>query len=194
MTDEDLLAIAAQVPANARLLDVLPGLDLPQAHLAAGCLFQPVWNRRSGRAPGWGIKDFDVFYFDEDLSWEAEDAVIRQASALLGPLADRVEIRNQARVHLWYERRFGRAIAPLQSAREGIDRFLIPCTSIGIELKTRQVYAPNGLEEMSKGILRPNPHTGEFDLFLAKARDYRSRWPWLTIVETVGPAKAASAG
>lgn len=192
MTPEDLLDTAARVPANAALLDILPELDLPQAHLTAGCLFQPVWNRRSGRAPDWGIKDFDVFYFDDgDLSWEAEDAVIRRVNVRLGPLAARVEIRNQARVHLWYERRFGRAIAPLQSARDGIDRFLIPCTSIGIDIATREVYAPNGLEETEAGILRPNPRLDEPDLFLAKARDYRSRWPWLTIAPDAAVMPAA---
>jgi hypothetical protein len=55
----------------------------------------------------WGVKDYDVFYFDENLSWEAEDAVIQQVSALTDDLGITVEIRNQARVHLWYEQYFG---------------------------------------------------------------------------------------
>lgn len=191
MTPDTLLDIAASLPANATLLATLPELGLPQAHLTAGCLFQPVWNHRSGREPSWGIKDFDVFYFDSsDLSWEAENAVIERANALLGPLAPQVEIRNQARVHLWYEQRFGRAIAPLTSARDGIDRFLIPCTSIGVEVATGEVYAPNGLDETWAGILRPNPLLDETELFLAKAESYRSRWPWLTL-ETGTPHECA---
>ena len=181
MTPDTLLDIATSLPANATLLAKLPELGLPQAHLTAGCLFQPVWNHRSGREPGWGIKDFDVFYFDNsDLSWEA----------LLGPLAPQVEIRNQARVHLWYEQRFGRAIAPLTSARDGIDRFLIPCTSIGVEVATGEVYVPNGLDETWAGILRPNPLLDEMELFLAKAASYRSRWPWLTLETGPSPYSA----
>jgi hypothetical protein len=55
--------------------------------LTAGCLFQAVWNLRSGKAAHADIKDYDIFYFDDgDLSWDAEDAVIREASALLGDL------------------------------------------------------------------------------------------------------------
>jgi uncharacterized protein len=31
----------------------------------------------SERPAGWGVKDYNVFYFDDhDPSWEAEDAVI----------------------------------------------------------------------------------------------------------------------
>ncbi|HUB15598.1 MAG TPA: nucleotidyltransferase family protein, partial [Acetobacteraceae bacterium] len=95
-------------PANVALLSRLPSLVLDQCYLTAGCLFQAVWNRSSGQAADWGIKDYDVFYFDEhDLSWEAEDAVIQRVAALSGDLGIRVETRNQARVHLWYEQRFG---------------------------------------------------------------------------------------
>jgi hypothetical protein len=53
------------------------------------------------------VKDYDVFYFDEDLSWEAEDAVIQHLGVLTNDLGVTVEIRNQARVHLWYKQRFG---------------------------------------------------------------------------------------
>ena len=40
-------------------------------------LVQTVWNVLTGRAIDHGIADYDVFYFDPDTSWEAEDAVIR---------------------------------------------------------------------------------------------------------------------
>jgi hypothetical protein len=54
------------------------------------------------------IKDYDVFYFDdEDLSWEAEDTVIQRSKVLFEDLDVAIEIKNQARVHLWYEQRFG---------------------------------------------------------------------------------------
>ncbi|MFS2325005.1 nucleotidyltransferase family protein [Brucella sp. H1_1004] len=65
--------------ANRWLLEVLPIMKLPQATLTAGCLFQTVWNLKSGNEPNWAIKDYDVFYFDaEDISWEAEDAQIEK--------------------------------------------------------------------------------------------------------------------
>ena len=74
MDASDFRAAVAANPLNTALLDRLGTMGLAQCHLVAGCLFQTVWNRISGNAPDWGIKDYDIFYFDdEDLSWDAED-------------------------------------------------------------------------------------------------------------------------
>jgi len=170
-------------PINATLLQRLPELGLPECHLTAGCLFQTIWNLRSGKPAGWGIKDYDIFYFDShDLSWEAEDAVIRRAEHFFGDLPARIEVRNQARVHLWYHKKFGAPYPALQSAREGIDRYLIACTCIGIDVATGELYAPNGLHDMWDGLLRINPMNAHPVLFQQKAEMYRARWPWLRIL------------
>jgi len=167
----------------AALIERLPALGLDQCYLTAGCLYQTVWNFRSGLLPQTMIEDYDVFYFDgRDLSWEAEDRVIQRANRLLGDLPGSIEIKNQARVHLWYEQRFGSRYLQLGSTKEGIDRFLISCTCIGIDVQTKQLYAPNGLEEMWEGILRINPVNPQLELFKRKANDFRSRWPWLTVM------------
>ncbi len=179
-----LLELARANPVNAALLEVLPGLGLRQGHLTAGCLFQEVWNHQAGHPPGWGIRDYDVFYFDDrDLSFEAEDTVIRRVRQATENLAVEVEVRNQARVHLWYEQRFGPGYPQLRSARDGIDRYLVACTCIGIDLATGLLYAPNGLAEVAAGLLRPNRLNDRPELFRRKAEAYRARWPFLTIVE-----------
>ncbi|WP_315860857.1 nucleotidyltransferase family protein [Rhizobium leguminosarum] len=167
---------------NRWLLEVLPDLELPQGTLTAGCLFQTVWNLKSGNEPDWAIKDYDVFYFDaNDLSWEAEDAVIQKAREMLGDLADKVEIRNQARVHLWYPQKFGSACPQLARVEDGIDRYLIACTQFGISIGRGAVYAPDGFHDMWKGTLRINPNNPQTDLFARKCREYRTRWPWLSV-------------
>ena len=183
MTPSEFRDTVRRNAAVAAVLDRLPGLGLPQGHLTAGCLFQTVWNVAGGRTPNLGIRDADVFYFDEDLSWEAEDSAIRRAAALFADMPLRVEVRNQARVHLWYEARFGVPCPPLRSARDGIDRFLVACTAVGIAAGTGEVYAPFGLDEIERGALRVNPRHPQPALFRAKAEDYRARWPWLRIVE-----------
>lgn len=178
-----LLALALGNPVNAELMLRLPALGLPQGHLTAGCLFQAVWNARSGRAPGWGVKDYDVFYFDDsDLSWEAEDAVIRRVQAAVVDLGVTVEVRNQARVHLWYPQRFGLAYPRLRDCREGIDRYLIACTCVGLNLADGELYAPDGLHDLAAGCLRLNPRWAQPALFAAKAASYQARWPWLTVL------------
>jgi len=183
MTPRDFIDCTTSNPANAALLSRLPSLALPQCYLTAGCLFQAIWNRSSGQAADWGIKDYDVFYFDDrDLSWDAENMVIWHVDTLAGDLGISVETRNQARVHLWYEKRFGAGYPQLASTRDGIDRFLISCTCVGVEVANGELYAPNGLQDLEGGILRPNPANSRADRFLEKAKDYQTRWRWLTIV------------
>ena len=46
--------------ANGVLIGRLAGLGLRDCYLTAGCLYQTVWNRLSGRPPEWGIKDYDT--------------------------------------------------------------------------------------------------------------------------------------
>lgn len=181
------IADALRNPVNAELLARLPALGLPQCHLAAGCLFQATWNRLSGRAADWGVRDYDVFYFDDaDLSWEAEDEAIRRVQALTADLDVHVELRNQARVHLWYEQRFQARYPVLASARDGIDRYLVACTCVGIEVDSGELYAPDGLDELERGVLRMNPRHPFPSRFVVKAQSYRERWPWLTVVPVGG--------
>jgi hypothetical protein len=97
-------------------------LRLPGWYLTAGCLFQTVWNVVTGRSPGDGIKDYDLFYFNAaDLSWEAEGLVIQSANEAFGDIPVEVEIRNEARVHLWYEGKFGTPCPPYTSTEDAID-------------------------------------------------------------------------
>ncbi|SCX43440.1 nucleotidyltransferase family protein [Variovorax sp. EL159] len=184
LTPTGLIEQAMQDPVNAALLSRLPKLGLRQGFLTAGCLFQATWNCLSGKPPGWGVKDYDVFYFDDaDLSWDAEDLVIQRVQKAVADLGVSVEVKNQARVHLWYEQRFQSPYPRLGSARDGIDRYLIACTRVGIDLADKTLYAPDGLDDLAAGILRMNPLLPMRELFLKKAGDYQARWPWLQIVQ-----------
>jgi hypothetical protein len=163
---------------NRVILDRWDTLGLPDGWLVAGCLFQTVWNVKEGRAPDADIKDYDLFYFDDsDLSEEGERRVQERVNEVLADLRVPFEVSNQARVHTWYELYFGHPYPPLQSARDGIDRFLIPATCVGVTPDA--IYAPNGLQMLYEGILTMNLLTPHLELFEAKVASYRSRWPWL---------------
>ncbi len=185
LTVEALLEIAMANPINAQITARLPALGLDQCFLTAGCLFQAVWNHQSGWPVDRGVKDYDVFYFDTDLSYAAEDKVVRAAEALFQDLGVNVEVKNQARVHLWYGQRFGRPYPQLHTARQGIDRYLVAGTCIGLDVATGELYAPYGLADVEQGVLRINPLHPEQALFEGKAKSYQARWPWLKIVEPV---------
>lgn len=175
---------------NRAILDAWSELRLPAGWLVAGCLFQTIWNLQSGRAPEADIKDYDLFYFDAgDLSAQAEERVQQRVDAILGPLGVgvgvAVEAKNQARVHLWYEAFFGFPYPQLASASEGIDRFLIPATCVGVQPAPGgyRVHVPNGFDILYAGELTPNPLTPHLPLFRAKAASYQRRWPWLRVRE-----------
>jgi uncharacterized protein len=170
-------------PNNAQILARWHHLSLPDSWLVAGCLFQTVWNRLSAKSPEADIKDYDIFYFDAtDVSAEAEQARQEEANALFHDLNITVEVCNQARVHLWYESHFGYPYTQLHNSRQGIDRFLIPSTCVGINPDA--VYAPHGFEPLYQGILSINPLTPHRDLYESKAESYQQRWPWLSRLES----------
>jgi uncharacterized protein len=180
-----LIAAALENPINRALLERLPALNLPDCWLVAGCLFQAVWNKQASRPLETGVKDYDIFYFDDrDLSYDAEDRVIHRVAAALADLGQTIEVKNQARVHLWYRQRFGTDYPQLRSAADGIDRFLISCTCVGIgagQDNAMQLYAPYGLADLFAGNLRRNPLNAPGAGFLEKAESYRARWPHLRI-------------
>ncbi|ALV33651.1 nucleotidyltransferase family protein [Streptomyces sp. CdTB01] len=188
--DEQLDALRAVLSRNSVLIQVLERaatMGLPGWYLTAGCLFQTVWNVVTGRPPTEGIKDYDVFYFDAgDLSWAAEDAVIRAGREIFAGLPAEVEIRNEARVHLWYERKFGVPCPPYASSEAAIDSFAATTCCLGVRLEAGgrwRVYAPHGLSDVFGLVLRPNPVLAPRSVYEAKAARWREQWPELTVLE-----------
>lgn len=181
---ETLLQIIKGQPHLMDVLRAARALDLPDCWLVSGAIYNTVWNVLTGRNPLTGIKDIDLFYFDPDVSWDAEDKVIRRAEGHFAP-APPVEIRNQARVHLWYEDHFGEPYPPLRSAREGIDRFACRTHAIGARLMGNdqiELYAPYGLDDVFSFRVVPNPILNNRATHEAKAARQKAIWPELTIL------------
>ena len=132
MNQSEFVEAVFRNEVNREIVERLPLLGLTDVWLVSGALFQSAWNTLSSRSPGYGINDYDIFYFDPDLSWEAEDVVIKTASRLFADLVQQVEIRNQARAHLWYPEKIGLAYSPLSSSTQAIERFLMTCAQVGI--------------------------------------------------------------
>jgi uncharacterized protein len=185
MTRDEFLTLALRNPANQLIADKLFEPALPDAWIVSGCLVQTVWNAQTGRAVDYGIHDYDVFYFDADTSWAAEDAVIRRLRGALGELNVKVEARNQARVPLWYGEKHGLPYPPLRCSTEGIDRFLTKTTRIGIR-RTRDgydVHAPDGFDDAAGLIVRPNPGPNfSAANYEAKATRWKALWPEITVL------------
>jgi len=180
-----LEGIVSGEPVLMEVLARARDLQLPDCWLVSGAIYNSVWNSLTGRPSMTGIKDIDLFYFDDtDLSYEAEDAVIQRAAPLFAHLPLPVEIRNQARVHLWYEGHFGTPYRPLRSSREGIDRFATTTHSVGVQLNglgDLLVYAPYGLDEMFSFRLTPNRVNDNRRTHETKAARALTIWPELIV-------------
>lgn len=176
------------VRADTGLMHVLTtarGLGLPDWRVFSGAVYQSVWNAVTGRPVGYGRKDFDLGYFDPDTSWDAEDVVIKRvAAAFEEPFRSDVEVRNQARVHLWFMDRFGEDYERLPDTDAALARFVAPAFAVGVRLEdddTISVAAPFGLQDVFDMVIRPNPDrplAKGWDKVVASARD---RWPELKI-------------
>jgi uncharacterized protein len=176
-----LTEIVRAAPSLMRVLTTVRSLDLPDWLVMSGAVYQRVLNHLTGRAPDYGVKDYDLGYFDpSDVSYEAEDAVIRRVAAVFDePLKSTVEVRNQARVHLWFEAHFGEPYTPLSSTAEALERFVSPMFAVGVRLEADDrlhIEAPFGLGDLFALRLRPNPRrpSGGFD---RAAANVVRRWP-----------------
>jgi len=185
MDTDDFLAAALRNPVNEAIADELFRSALPDAWIVSGCLVQTAWNVQTMRALDYGIVDYDVFYFDPDTSWQAEDAVIRKLQGRLASLDVQIEVRNQARVHLWYPQKHGLPYPALHCSTDGIDRFLTKNTQVGIRRTQagHDVYAPNGFNDIADMVVRPN-HTPNFSAanYDAKASRWKTLWPEITVL------------
>jgi hypothetical protein len=180
-------AIIRADPDLMALLQRLRDVGLPQWRLVAGCLYQTVWNVLTHRPRGTGIRDYDVAYYDAgDLSWEAEDAVIRRVTAETRNCVGPVEVRNQARVHLWFEQRFGGCAYPkLSSADEALKYYASIVHAVGVRLEPDgqlNILAPFGLDDVFDMIVRPNRALANAPSHNSKAARVKAIWPEIALV------------
>jgi hypothetical protein len=182
----DVDAIIRADPDLMDLLGRLRSLRLPQWRLVAGCLYQTVWNVLTNRPRGTGIKDYDLIYFDpDDLSWEAEDAVIQRVAAATRDCVGPVEVRNQARVHLWFETRFGCAYPRLSSADESLRYYPSIVHAIGVRLEDDDrldIAAPFGLDDLFAMVIRPNRMLDNAVPHASKAQRAKAIWPEVVVL------------
>jgi uncharacterized protein len=186
-----LEAILRASPSMMSVLETARELDLPDWMIFSGAVYQRVLNQLTGRDPDYGIKDYDLIYYDAaDLSYEAEDVVIRAAAkACPADLAPLIEVRNQARVHLWFEDHFGEPYAALSCADESIGRFVAPAFAVGVRLERDgrlDVVAPFGLDDLFAMRLRPNPNRPRARDWFKVTAQVKARWPELAVVEPPG--------
>ena len=182
--EAEFLRIVQSDPDIAAILAAMPAFGAPDCWLVSGALFQTVWNALDGLPRGHAVLDYDLFYFDEDTSEETEDRWIKRAKIHFAFAAREVQLRNQARVHLWYSKKFGIDYPQLHSSCDGVRQFLMPACMVAVRPQsdgTLELFAPLGLDDIFDRVIRPNPlwQGPPRREYLAKAERYMRDWPSL---------------
>ena len=111
----------------------------------------------------WLVPDrrlcFQIYFDSSDLSWEAEDHVIWAPQPVFAGLSAGVEIRNEARVRLWYEGKFGVVCALYDSTESAIDSFAATTCCLGSALRraTTGHLCTSRTSDVVNLVVRPNP-------------------------------------
>jgi len=180
----DLQTIVRKSPLLSPILGNWNRIALPDAWLVAGAIAQTVWNHAFGMPPTHGINDIDIVYFDgADLSEDAEAAHATRIRNLFADLPVSIDVKNEARVHLWYEEKFGSPIKPYASIEEAIATFPTTATAVGIRPAGDglDICATFGLGDLLAPIVRANSRQITREIYERKVNRWSAFWPGLRI-------------
>ena len=166
-------------------LERLADLGLPDWYLGAGGIAQTVWNAAHDKPPAEDISDYDIVYFDaSDVTEAGENEVTANVRAAMADLPMAVDVKNQARVHLWYRRRFGYDIVPYTSIEDAIATWPTTATAIGVRLThgRPRVFAPFGLDDLLRLVVRANRVQITPEIYRRKVARWHRHWPNLTVL------------
>jgi hypothetical protein len=183
----DLQNVISRSQYLSNTLDFLKNYNREQIFIAAGAIAETVWNYLFDNELKYGIEDLDLIFFNnKDLSEKYENDIAKDLNKELKKIDLSLDIKNQARVHLWYEAKFSHKISPIKSLEDSIERFPTTTTSIAIrydENNQLELIAPYGLDDLFSGIIRPNKKQITEAIYYAKVEKWTKKWPGLKVLE-----------
>lgn len=183
--EKELLRIILSSNSIKTILDNAHQLGVKNWYLGAGSIPQTVWNHLTNRPIEENISDYDLIYFDsKNISKESELKIQAKVDKLFSNLSTKVEVTNEARVHLWFKEDFGVDLVPYTSTEDAIYRWSTTASSIGITKTDKgeyKVFAPFGLTDIFKMNIKLNPEMVAKEAFLKKCEKWKSKWPSLNV-------------
>jgi hypothetical protein len=125
-------ALAHALKASDLMVECLRALEGLEVWIGAGAVAATLWNTVHGYPDGYGIHDVDVVYFDPDQSADAEHDMVQQVTATLYACPFPVDVKNQARVHLWYAQRFGHGIRAYTCLEDAVASWPTTATAVAV--------------------------------------------------------------
>jgi uncharacterized protein len=178
--------IVRSSPILSTVLERWSSIALPDCWLSGTVIAQTAWNYTLNLPCDHGLADIDLVYFDaDDLSAEAEMRQAARVRDLLSDISIWIDAKNEARVHLWYESKFGYPIAPYASATHAIATFPTTAGAVGIRPTASglSIFAPFGLSDLFGLIVRPNKTQITQAIYERKTARWRPLWPQLLITD-----------
>ena len=187
--NETFIKIIKQNSDLVTILDYIYELKLPNFYIAAGSVFQTIWNYYDNKPLNFGIKDIDIIYYDPiNLSKESEQKLEKTIEDYLknAGLNYELDIHNEARMHLWKKDNENKNIDQYKNSEEAIDQWIATVHAIGITKENNEikVYAPYGLSDIFSKTIRPIKHKNNSkELYNKKVASWQKRFENLNIVE-----------
>ena len=191
--DEQVDILNKILMKNEKLVSVLKILekyaqenpDFKNYYLGAGGVNQTIFNYYHGYDLNYGIKDFDIVYFDSDESYEKEDVIIHDLLERLKDVDVCVDVKNQARVYIWYKEKYGVERVPYSGVEDAISSWGATITCIGVRLEKGKlkVCCPYGLNDIFSMIVRPVKKEFSKEQYDERAKRWKDKWEKLSIKE-----------
>ncbi len=178
---------------NINIKNILERIKFPKDlnwYLVGGCLNQTIWNHTTGRKWNYGIEDYDIFYWDDDLAESKESGIQNQIVSQFDDLKCDFDVTNQSRVHKWFKSYFGSSMPGYSNLEQAVGSPPSTVTCVGVTLRNGRpvIYAPYGLGDIFSMKLRYNTETFIPDKFvIPKIEKWKQKWSELEIIKDSYP-------
>ena len=187
--ETQLLAILSEHPWFMAALDTVLDLGLPQWCIGAGVIRNIVFDYLDGGTMT-PIRDIDVAYFDlSDISKHKD----REYEDILKVHMPNVpwEVTNQAAIHLWFHKKFGYRVPPVNGIKEAVATWPETCTAVAVTKVHKdkyKVYAPCGLEDLFGMVIRRNPARVDVRTYSTRiaSKQYDQCWKSVKVINENG--------
>lgn len=169
------------------ILRIVRSLDGPVCYIGAGAIRDCVWDRMSGNYGDTEVKDIDVVYFDPSNLSAQQESRITDELLKIAP-GEKWDVKNQARVHLWFEKSFGYRVEPLSSIEDAVATWPEYASAIATRLKdddSLELIAPYSLDDLLGMKVRRNPVRVTVEKYRERiaGKNYPKRWPKVKVYE-----------
>ena len=190
--NEQLLVLESILNKSKKIKEILRVLeqyskenqDFKNYYLAAGCINQTIFNYYHNYDLDYGIGDYDIVYYDEDTSYEKEDIIIKDLKERLKHLDLKFDIKNEKRVHIWYNEKYKTNRKEYESVEDAISKWGTTITCLGVRMENNKliVCAPYGLNDLFNLIIRPVKIDFIKEDYEKKVTKWTSKWELLKVI------------